>query len=68
MNLHAFRHQKLRVLWPAIEFLGRSHFVFAQWLAVRLLGILLVRRAVAYMAFDDNQRGPPYFGDRRIHQ
>ena len=51
-----FRHQKFGVLRPSIKFLGQPHFFFAQRFAMSFLGVLLVRRAVSYVAIDDNQR------------
>ena len=58
MVVDPVRDQELGVLGPAIAALGQAHFLFAQRLAVGLAGILLVRRAVADMAANDDQRRP----------
>ena len=54
---HAVGNQKLRVLRPAVIFLHQPHFFFAQGLAVRFVGILLVRRSVSDVAVHDDERG-----------
>ena len=46
---------------PAIEPLGVSDLVLAQRFAMRFGRVLLVRRAIADMALDDDQRGPAAF-------
>jgi len=43
-------NEKLRVLRPAVEFLGSANLFFAQRFTVRGIGVLLLRRAVANMA------------------
>ena len=55
---HAVGHEELRVLRPAVEALRRADLLFAQRLAVRGVRVLLVRRAVADVAVDDDQRRP----------
>ena len=55
MLAHAVRHQKLCIFRPAVAALGEAHLFFAERLAVRGAGVLLVRRAVADMAVDDDQ-------------
>ena len=59
--VHTVRHQELRVLGPAIVPFRRLDLVLAERLAVRAAGVLLVRRAVADMAVDDDQRRPLLF-------
>ena len=54
----AVGNQKLRVLGPAVKLLYQPDFLLAQRFAVRLKGILLMRRAVPDVAVDDDQRGP----------
>ena len=49
-------HEKLGILGPAIAALGKAYFLFAERLAMGGAGVLLVRRAVADMALDDDQR------------
>src|SRR5438477_7952855 len=58
MLVDAFRHEKLRVLRPVIKALGQLDLGFAQRLAMSARGILLMRRTVADMAFDNDQTGP----------
>src|SRR5207248_4238521 len=58
MLVDAFRHEKLRVLRPVIKALGQLDLGLAQRLAMSARGILLMRRAVADMAFDNDQTGP----------
>ena len=58
---HAVGHQELRVLGPAIGALGQPHLVLAQGVAVGRGGVLLVRRAIADDAVDDDQ-GRPVLG------
>ena len=48
--------QELGIGGPAVEFLGQADFVFAQRLAVGLVGVLLVGRAIADVAADDDHR------------
>src|ERR1700730_15082699 len=56
--VHAIRHQKLGIFGPTVISLGQLYFFFAQRLAVRRTGILLVRSAVGNVAVDDDERGP----------
>src|SRR5579872_3902544 len=56
MVIDAVGYQELRVLGPSIKALGQLYFFLAERLAVRLLGILPVRRAPADMAVYDDQR------------
>ena len=56
--VHAVRHQKLRVLRPAVEKLGQPRFVFAERVAVSGRGILFMRRAVTDDAVDDDDGRP----------
>ena len=58
MLTHSVRHQELRIFRPAVEFLGQPDFFFAQRFAVSGIGVLLVRRSVADVAVDDDQRRP----------
>ena len=43
---------------PAVGLLGEPHLVLAERRAVRLVGVLLVRRAVADVRAHDDERGP----------
>ena len=52
------RHQELGVLRPVIGALDELHFLFAQGLAMGRGGIDLVRRAVADVAVENDQRRP----------
>src|SRR5262249_41390453 len=54
----ALGHQELRVPRPAVEALGRTHLILAQRLAVRFSRVLTLRRPVADVAVDDDERGP----------
>ena len=56
MLAHAVRHEEFGVFGPTVTALGQADFLFAQRLAVGRAGVLLVRRAVADMAVDDDQR------------
>ena len=58
MLAHAVRHEELRVFRPAVAALRQTDFFLAERLAVRRAGVLLVRRAVADVAVDDDQRRP----------
>ena len=53
---HAVGNQELRVFRPAVKFFGQPDFFFAQRFAVGGVGVLLVRRAVADVAVDADQR------------
>ena len=55
---HAVGHQELRVLGPAVGALGEPHLLHAERLAVRRGRVLPVRRAVADVAVEDDQRRP----------
>ena len=57
---HAVGHEELRVLGPAVGALGQPDLLVAERLAVRGGGVLLVRRAVADVAVDDDQRRPAF--------
>src|SRR5262249_34266354 len=57
MLIHAVGHQELRILRPAIEALGILHLLFAERFTMRLRRVLLVWRAIADMAFDDDDAG-----------
>ena len=54
---HTIGHQKFGIFWPAIALFREADFIFAQWLAVSLFRILLIRCTKAYMAMHDNHRG-----------
>ena len=56
--VHAVGDEELGVRRPAVALLGQADLVFAQRLAVRGAGVLLVRRAPADVAVDDDQRRP----------
>ncbi len=51
-------HVEFLAFGPAVVPLGKTNLLFTQRLTVRTAGILLVRRAVADMAVDDDQRRP----------
>jgi hypothetical protein len=53
---HAVGNQELRVLGPAVGTLRELHFLRAERLAVRLRRVLPVRRAVADVRVEDDQR------------
>src|SRR5579864_5594141 len=55
MPVHAVGHEELCIFGPAVKSLGGPDFLLAQRVAMRLLRILLVRRAVAYVAFNHDQ-------------
>src|SRR6266566_1606841 len=54
----AVRNQKLRVFRPAVISLHPFDFRFAQRLTLRFVRVLLVRRAVADVAVDNDERWP----------
>ena len=56
MLAHAVRHEKARVFRPVIGALGQTDFLDAERLAMSGAGVVLVRRTVADMALDDDQR------------
>ena len=58
MLAHAVRDEEFRVLGPAVIALGKLHLVFAERLAVGGAGVLLVRRAIADVAVEDDERRP----------
>ena len=60
--------QELGVLGPPVGALGLAHLLLAQRLAVGLGGVLLVGRAVADVAVDDDQRGPPLLPLERLER
>src|SRR5215831_16384335 len=69
---HSIGNKKLCVLRPAVEFLGRANFFFAERFTVRGVGVLLLGRAIANMAIHDDQRraivGPLKFSDSICHR
>src|SRR5262249_40372708 len=52
----AVGHQKLGILGPAVESLGETDLVVAEWFAMSFRSVLLVRSAIADMAVQDDQR------------
>ena len=58
--------QELRVLGPAIRLLGELDLFGAERLAVRLVAVLLVRRAVTDVALDDDQRRPRFLREETV--
>ena len=58
MFVHAVGNQEFRVFRPAVDALGQLDFLFAERLAVRGGGVLLVRRAPADVAVHDDERRP----------
>ena len=57
---HAVRNQKLGILGPAVGAFDQPNLVFAERIAVGGGGILAMRRAVADVAVEDDQRGTAY--------
>ena len=55
MLAHAVRHEKLGVFRPAVAALGEAYLLLAERLAVGRAGVVLMRRAIADVAFDDDQ-------------
>src|SRR5712671_5016040 len=55
--LSFWRDQELRVRRPAVADLGEPNLIFAQRLAVGLLGVMLVRRSPCDVAINDDERG-----------
>src|SRR5258708_7864197 len=55
---HSAGHEELRVLRPAVRALGEADLFRTERLAVRGAGVLLVRRAVADVAVDDDEGRP----------
>src|SRR5262249_41692865 len=55
MLAHAIGNEELGVFRPTIIAFGEADFVLAQGLAVRRGGILLVRRAIADVAVEDDE-------------
>ncbi len=55
MLAHAVRHQKFGVLGPAVIAFGEADLLLAERLAMGRAGVLLVRRPITDMAFDDDQ-------------
>ena len=74
MSVDAVGNEEFRVFGPAVIFLRQLDFRFAEWLAMRFVGILLVRRAVADVAVHDDQHrlvavGEEFFvGARKLQQ
>ena len=58
MFVDAVGNEKLVVLGPAVVLLGELDLFFAERFAVGGFGVLLVRRALADVAVDDDQRRP----------
>ena len=56
----AVGHEELRVLGPAVVALGEADFFLAERFAVGCGGVLLVRRAVADVAVENDERGPAF--------
>ena len=57
-SMHAVGHEELGVLRPAIGALGQPDLVLAQGLAMGRGGVDLVRRAIADVAVQNDQRRP----------
>ena len=57
MLAHAVRNEEIRVFWPAVGTLGRTHLFHAKRLAVGRACILLRGRAIGDMAIDNDQGG-----------
>ena len=57
MLVDAVRHEELRVLRPSVAALGETDLLVAERLAVGLRRVLLVRRTVADVAVEDDERG-----------
>src|SRR3954447_18133587 len=56
MLAYALRNLELLVFGPAVAAFGEANLLLAERLAVRRARILLVRRAIADVAVDDDQR------------
>ena len=56
--VHAVGDEELGVFGPAVGLLGQADLFFAQRLAVRAVGVLLVWGAVADVAVHDDERRP----------
>jgi hypothetical protein len=56
MLAYTVRHEKLGIFGPAVASLGEPYFFLAEWLAMGCAGVLFVRRTIADVAFDDNER------------
>src|SRR6266567_3907775 len=54
------------ILRPAIELFHQLDFIFAQSLAMRGVGVLLMRRAISDMAIDDDESWPIIRGKKFI--
>ena len=64
MLADAVRHEELRVLRPAVGALGEPHLVVAERLAVRRGGVVPIRRTVADVAVEnDDRRAPARFAE-----
>ena len=59
---HPVGDEELGVLGPAVGALGLAHLLLAERFAVGGRGVLLVRRAPADVAVDDDQRRPALLG------
>src|SRR6185295_9825345 len=57
---HSVRHQEFGILRPMIGALDELHLVFAQGFAMSRRGIDLVRRAIADVAVENDQRRPVF--------
>ena len=55
MLAHPVRHKKLGVFRPAVAALGEAYLLLAERLAVGCARVVLMRRAIADVAFDDDQ-------------
>ncbi len=60
MLVHAVGDEELGVLGPSVKTLGETDLIVAQRLAMGLGRVVLVRRAVADVAVDDDERGTPF--------
>src|SRR5258706_6025844 len=59
MLSHAVGDQELGLLRPSVATLGEANLLFTERLAVGRGGVVLVRRAIADVTVEDDQRGAP---------
>src|SRR5262245_16999219 len=58
MFFDAVGNQKLRIFGPAVAAFGQSNFFFTERFAVRFRRVLFMRRAVADVTIEDDERRP----------
>ena len=60
MLVHAVGHEELRIFGPSIVAFAEADLLIAERLAMSRGGVLFVRRAVADVAVQDDERGPAF--------